>query len=114
MICNLNLRTLCAVVAAVALLHTATVSTHAQVTGGTISGTVTDSSGRVVANVRISINHVATGVSREVTTNDEGFYSAPNLLPGTYEMKFFKQGTFEIFPTLCRCAAPQLIPQRVS
>lgn len=92
MICNLNLRTLCAVVAVVALLHTATVSTHAQVTGGTISGTVTDSSGRVVANVRISITNVATGVTREVTTNDEGFYSAPNLLPGTYEMKFSKQG----------------------
>ena len=92
MICNSNLRTLCAFVVVVALIHSATVRVQAQVTGGTISGTVTDSSGRVVANVRISITNVATGVSRELTTNDEGFYSAPNLLPGTYAVKFSAQG----------------------
>src|SRR5205814_7132160 len=51
-----------------------------QVAGGTISGTVTDSSGRVIGNVQITINNLATGVTRDVTTNDGGFYSAPNLL----------------------------------
>jgi hypothetical protein len=65
---------------------------HAQVAGGTISGTVTDSSGRVINNVQITITNVATGVTRDVTTNDEGFYSAPNLLPGTYEAKFTSKG----------------------
>src|ERR1700730_10097520 len=65
---------------------------HAQVAGGTISGTVTDSSGRVINNVQITITNVATGVTRDVTTNDEGFYSAPNLLPGTYEAKFAMKG----------------------
>src|SRR3984893_13688591 len=65
---------------------------HAQVAGGTISGTVTDSSGRVINNVEITITNVATGVTREITTNDEGFYSAPNLLPGTYEAKFAAKG----------------------
>jgi hypothetical protein len=65
---------------------------HAQVAGGTISGTVTDSSGRVINNVQITITNVATGVTRDVTTNDEGFYSAPNLLPGTYEAKFTAKG----------------------
>ena len=64
----------------------------AQVAGGTISGTVADSSGRVVNNVQITITNVATGVTRDVTTNDEGFYSAPNLLPGTYEAKFSAKG----------------------
>jgi hypothetical protein len=65
---------------------------HAQVAGGNISGTVTDSSARVIGNVQIKITNVATGVTREVTTNDEGFYSAPNLLPGTYEVKFAAPG----------------------
>src|SRR6202790_2643169 len=65
---------------------------QAQVAGGTISGTVTDSSGRVINNVQITITNVATGVTRDVTTNDEGFYSAPNLLPGTYEAKFTSKG----------------------
>ena len=67
-------------------------SLPAQVAGGTISGTVTDASGRVVNNVQITITNVATGVTRDVTTNDEGFYSAPNLLPGTYEAKFSAKG----------------------
>src|SRR5258708_28508319 len=65
---------------------------YAQVAGGTISGTVTDSSGRVINNVQITITNVATGVARDLTTNDEGFYSAPNLLPGTYEAKFSAKG----------------------
>jgi hypothetical protein len=63
-----------------------------QVAGGTISGTVSDSSGRVVDKVQITITNVDTGVAREVTTNDEGFYSAPNLLPGTYKATFAAPG----------------------
>jgi hypothetical protein len=53
---------------------------------------VTDSAGKVVTSARISIANVETGVSREVTTNDEGFYSAPNLLPGTYNVNFITPG----------------------
>ena len=64
----------------------------AQVAGATISGTVTDSTGKVVPNVVVSISNADTGVTREVSTNDEGFYSAPNLLPGTYEVKFSSHG----------------------
>jgi hypothetical protein len=74
------------------LLFSVAVNLHAQVAGGTISGTVTDSSGRVINKVEITITNVATGVTRVVITNDEGFYSAPNLLPGTYELKFSTSG----------------------
>jgi hypothetical protein len=76
----------------VVVLLSVVVNLHAQVAGGTISGTVTDSSGRVINKVEITITNVATGVTRVVTTNDEGFYSAPNLLPGTYELKFSASG----------------------
>ncbi len=69
-----------------------TTRAHAQVAGGTIFGTVTDRSGRVVNNVQITIKNTATGVARAVSTNDEGFYSVPNLLPGTYETKFSAPG----------------------
>ena len=65
---------------------------HAQVAGGTLSGTVADSSGGVVAGARVDIINIATGVKRELKTNDEGFYSAPNLLPGIYEAKFSATG----------------------
>jgi len=63
-----------------------------QVAGGSISGTVTDSASRVVGGVQITITNVATGVTRVVTTNDEGVYSAPNLQPGTYEIEFSAKG----------------------
>ena len=92
MICDSNLRRLCVITLTAALIHIAAVNVKGQVTGGAISGTVTDSVGKVVPNVRIAITNIATDVSREVTTNDEGFYSAPNLLPGTYVVKFSAQG----------------------
>src|ERR1700732_1973985 len=58
----------------------------AQVTGATLSGTVTDQSGAVVPKAEISIKNIATGVTRAVSTDPAGFYSAPNLLPGNYEI----------------------------
>ena len=87
-----DLRTFCRALLILLLFSVVAVNVHAQVAGGTISGTVTDSSGRVINNVQITITNVATGVTRDVTTNDEGFYSAPNLLPGTYEAKFSAKG----------------------
>src|SRR5258708_7863619 len=87
-----NVRNLCIGLLALLLFSVVAVDLHAQVAGGTISGTVSDSSGRVINNVQITITNVATGVTRDVTTNDEGFYSAPNLLPGTYEAKFSAAG----------------------
>ena len=87
-----NLRVLCAGLLVLVMICGIAVNLHAQVAGGTISGTATDSSGRAINNVKITITNVATGVTREVTTNDEGFYSAPNLLPGTYEVKFSAPG----------------------
>src|SRR5229473_2078354 len=59
---------------------------YAQVSGATLSGTVTDPSGAVIAGAKVSITNKATGVTRDVTTDAAGFYSAPNLLPGDYEV----------------------------
>jgi hypothetical protein len=64
------------------LLVAATV--WAQVSGGTISGTVTDSSGGVVPGASISITNTQTNVIREAVTDDKGLYVVPNLLPGSY------------------------------
>ncbi|MGH9355428.1 MAG: carboxypeptidase regulatory-like domain-containing protein, partial [Terriglobia bacterium] len=64
----------------------------AQVTGATLSGSVTDVSGAVIPNAKVSIRNTATGVIRNVTANASGFYMAPNLLPGTYEVKASASG----------------------
>ena len=62
------------------------VSSYAQVTGATISGTVTDPSGAAVPNAHVSAKNMGTGVTTDATTNAEGFYAIPNLLPGTYDV----------------------------
>jgi hypothetical protein len=59
---------------------------YAQVAGATLAGTLTDSSGAVVPNANVSIKNRGTGVAREITTDSGGFYSAPNLLPGVYDV----------------------------
>ena len=58
----------------------------AQGVGGTFLGRVRDASGGTLPYARISISNTATGVVTDVTTNAEGFYSAPNLLPGSYHV----------------------------
>ncbi len=60
---------------------------HAQTSGtGTITGTVTDTSGGAVPNATVIITDTDTGVSRTITTNGAGEYTAPFLLPGHYEV----------------------------
>jgi hypothetical protein len=67
-------------------VFTPTNRTYAQVAGATLSGAVTDSSASVVAGAKVSIRNTATGVVTEISANSDGFYSAPNLLPGEYEV----------------------------
>src|ERR1700686_2794266 len=89
-----KLKTFAASFVALALIHSVVVhiDVQAQVAGGTITGTVVDSSGRVLPNASVSITNVATGINRSVTTNEDGLYIAPNLLPATYELTFTSPG----------------------
>jgi hypothetical protein len=65
---------------------------HAQVTGATLSGTVSDPSGGVLVGAQVSAKDTATGVSRDVTTDSAGLYSIPNLVPSTYEVRVTSAG----------------------
>jgi Carboxypeptidase regulatory-like domain/TonB-dependent Receptor Plug Domain len=65
---------------------------RAQVAGGTLSGTITDPTGRALPQAQIVIKNVDTGVVRTVTTNTDGFYTAVNLLPGTYQITISAAG----------------------
>src|SRR5260370_19783218 len=65
---------------------------YAQVSGATLSGTVSDTSGAVVTNAKVSIKNTATDVTRDVTTDSSGVYSAPNLLPGVYDITVVAAG----------------------
>lgn len=67
---------------AVAVLLPAAVS--AQMTRGSVAGTVRDSSGAVVPGVTVTVTNVATNASQTVVSDAEGFYRAPALESGTY------------------------------
>src|ERR1700730_15344350 len=65
---------------------------YAQVAGANLTGTVTDSSGAGVPHANVSIKNTATGVASDITTHSDGFYSAPNLLPGNYDITIAAPG----------------------
>jgi hypothetical protein len=53
-----------------------------QVTTGTLQGVVVDPNKAVVNGATVKVTNVDTGLSRQTTTNDEGFYRVTNLIPG--------------------------------
>src|SRR5215470_6049499 len=52
----------------------------------TIVGTVTDPSGSVIANARITAKNVETGLVRAITTNEAGQYVLPDIHIGHYDI----------------------------
>jgi Carboxypeptidase regulatory-like domain/TonB dependent receptor-like, beta-barrel len=65
---------------------------EAQVTGATLSGTVSDPTNAVIPNAEVSALNTATGVIRNTTTNSAGLYNAPNLSAGPYQVTVSAQG----------------------
>src|SRR6266850_527586 len=63
------------------------IQVHAQVTGATLSGTVTDTSGGIIRDAEVSVKNTATGISRAVTVDSAGFSTVPTLLAGISEVR---------------------------
>lgn len=59
----------------------------AQATFGTITGTVTDSTGATVPNTEVSVINEGTNLTRSVVTGNDGNYVAPNLNAGNYRVQ---------------------------
>jgi len=60
----------------------------AQSTGGRILGRVADSSGAVLARVKVTATNEGTGISRDTETNDSGDYVFPEVPVGVYTLSF--------------------------
>jgi hypothetical protein len=60
---------------------------EAQVTTGTILGTVKDGSGGVLPGVTVNVTNVDTNVLRSTVTNERGEYTVPFLPVGTYRVE---------------------------
>src|SRR5690348_18315106 len=72
-------------------------SLFAQSNQGRIQGTVRDQSGGIIAGATVTVTDVLKGVTRALTTDEAGEYSAPNLDPSTYKIRVEYKGvkTFE-------------------
>src|SRR5688572_20412256 len=72
----------CCIVTCLALLIAT--AAWAQAPVGTISGTVRDQSDAVLPGASVTIRHMATGSERNLTSGDDGSFSAPALTVGDY------------------------------
>jgi hypothetical protein len=75
----------------VVLLFIGGVKAQSIVTGA-ISGTVTDASGAVITDAKVTLTNEATQETQSVSTNDSGIYQFPLLKPGKYAIAVEKTG----------------------
>jgi hypothetical protein len=73
------------------------VALAAQAVTGTILGTITDSTGAVMPGATVTLRNLGTGLTRTMTTDAAGEYTAPSLPTGKYsvtaELSGFKTST---------------------
>ncbi|MFL6438700.1 MAG: TonB-dependent receptor domain-containing protein [Terriglobales bacterium] len=60
--------------------------TFGQLETGTLAGTVTDPSGAVVSNAKVTAKNQGTGLTRTITSGANGSYTLVNLPPGRYDV----------------------------
>src|SRR5690348_14015612 len=64
----------------------------AQVTNATLTGTVFDSSGAVVADATVTLKNEASGDVRDTVSNGDGFFTFAAVPPATYTISVEKAG----------------------
>jgi hypothetical protein len=64
----------------------------AQSTFGSLSGTVTDSSGSAIPDAQVTLTSIATSATQTVQTGGDGLYNFVNLNPGDYRLDVQKDG----------------------
>jgi hypothetical protein len=96
------------VVAMIIFALTSTI--FAQEYRGTITGTITDPNGAVVPNATVTVKNTGTNTSNTVTTNGEGNYAVPFLLPGNYTVSVTGSG----FKTSTRESIEVRVDDRIS
>src|SRR5258708_40367329 len=64
----------------------------AQAPVGSISGVVKDQTGAVLVGAKIAATSLADAGVRSVTSNDQGYFIVPTLLPGAYKLVIEAKG----------------------
>lgn len=64
----------------------------AQTTFGSITGTITDSSGSSTPNAQVTLTNLGTSDRRTMSSSSDGSYQFVNLVPGRYRLEVEKPG----------------------
>src|SRR5215471_6245713 len=64
----------------------------AQIMSGSISGTLRDTSGAALADARLTLTHIATGVPRSVVSDNSGDFLFNAVDGGDYNLRIEKAG----------------------
>jgi hypothetical protein len=73
-----------------------------------ITGRITDATGAVVADASLTVTNVGTGAQRAVSSNSDGYYTVPLLLPGQYTIAVQRAG----FKNVLRSGVVLAVDQR--
>src|SRR5690242_21243778 len=57
-----------------------------------LQGTVTDATGGIIPDAKVTLTSMETNVTKTATTSDTGVYAFSNLAPGTYRLTVEKTG----------------------
>ena len=76
---------------AVLIAILSSLSLHAQALSG-ITGSITDASGALVPNAKITITNAATAVATRTTSSSSGSYAVTDLIPGNYTVQVENAG----------------------
>jgi hypothetical protein len=74
------------------LVISSAVVSHAQIVGGSISGTVHDSTGGALEGATVIVRQVETGATRNLTTDSQGRFFAPSVPVGAYVVEAEHEG----------------------
>jgi hypothetical protein len=85
------------------LLISASLSLYGQSTYGSISGSVTDTSGAIVTDAKVTLTNLGTSEKHTQSSGSDGLFTFVNLFPGQYRVDVEKQG-FKHFVRSARSA----------
>ncbi len=102
------------VLALCVVIASGTALAQSQATTGAFEGIISDESGAVVPNAKVTFRHMATGFERSTVSNSVGFYTLPLMPVGDYEMRVELTGFATVRQTGITLALGQRLALNVS
>src|SRR5215831_6807957 len=83
---TLTLRSILSCTAVLGLIVVVSTAGYGQSTA-TLQGSVSDETTAMIPGVTVTVRNIETGITRDVLTDERGWYHIPALAPGEYELR---------------------------